>query len=55
MHTPQGAIVITGSSSIRRWHPSMKADLAPLTVIHRGFGGSAMADVLHFVDRLIIP
>ena len=55
MMPPQGAILITGSSSIRRWHPSMKADLAPLTVIPRGFGGSAMADVLHFVDRLVIP
>ena len=32
----------------------MPADLAPLTVIPRGFGGSAMADVLHFVDRVAI-
>ena len=54
MMPPKGAIVITGSSSIRRWS-SMRADLAPLTVIPRGFGGSAMADVLHFVDRIIIP
>ena len=51
---PEGAILVTGSSSIRRWS-SMEADLAPLTVIPRGFGGSAMADVLHYVDRLIIP
>ena len=51
---PEGAIVVTGSSSIRRWD-TMKADLAPLTVIPRGFGGSAMADVLHYVDRLVIP
>ena len=52
--TPEGAIAITGSSSIRRWD-TMKTDLAPLTVIPRGFGGSAMADVLHYVDRLVIP
>ena len=32
----------------------MEADLAPLTVIPRGFGGSRMADVLHYVDRVII-
>ena len=51
---PEGAILVTGSSSIRRWS-SMEADLAPLTVIPRGFGGSAMADVLYFVDRLVIP
>ena len=54
MMPPEGAIVVTGSSSIRRWHPSLKQDLAPLTVIPRGFGGSAMADVLHFVDRVVI-
>ena len=40
---PQGAIVITGSSSIRRWHPTMKQDLAGLTVIPRGFGGAEAA------------
>ena len=51
---PEGAIVITGSSSIRRWHPSMKHDLAPLTVIPRGFGGSTMEDALHFIDRIAI-
>ena len=51
---PEGAILVTGSSSILRWS-SMEADLAPLTVIPRGFGGSAMADVLHYVDRLIMP
>ena len=49
-----GAIVVTGSSSIARWNAAMPADLAPLTVIPRGFGGSAMADVLHFVDRVAI-
>ena len=51
---PEGAIVITGSSSIRRWHNSIVKDLAPLTIIPRGFGGSTMKDVLHFIDRLAI-
>ena len=51
---PPGAIVVTGSSSIARWNDAMPAALAPLTVIPRGFGGSAMADVLHFVDRVVI-
>ena len=46
------AIVITGSSSIRRWHPNIQEDLAPLTIIPRGFGGSTMQDVLHYIDRL---
>jgi lysophospholipase L1-like esterase len=51
---PANAIVITGSSSIRRWHPRMADDLAPLTVIPRGFGGSTMADLLYYLDRLVI-
>ena len=51
---PQGAIVLTGSSSFARWR-TMEADLEPLTVVPRGFGGSTMADVLHYVDRLVKP
>ena len=55
MAPPAGAIVVTGSSSIRRWHPGLKQDLAPLTVIPRGFGGSTMQDVEHFLDRIVLP
>jgi len=51
---PQGAIVLTGSSSFARWR-TMEADLAPLTIVPRGFGGSTMADVLHYIDRLVKP
>jgi len=54
MMPPQDAIVATGSSSIRRWF-QIEEDLAPLTVIPRGFGGSTMADLLHFADRIILP
>ena len=55
MMPPVGAIVVTGSSSIRRWHSTLEQDLAPLTVIPRGFGGSTMQDVEHFLDRLVLP
>ena len=51
---PEGAIVVTGSSSIRRWHPTLKEDLAPLTVIPRGFGGSTMEDALYWIDQVAI-
>ena len=51
---PKGAIVATGSSSMRGWHRRIAADLAPLQVIPRGFGGSNMADVLHFVEELVL-
>lgn len=51
---PKGAIVLTGSSSIARWNDAATAALAPLTVIPRGFGGSVMADALHYIDRVAI-
>jgi len=51
---PHGAIVLTGSSSIARWNNQAKAALAPLTVIPRGFGGSVMHDVLHYLDRVAL-
>ncbi len=51
---PEGAIVLTGSSSIARWNDQAAAALAPLTVIPRGFGGSVMGDVLHYLDRVAL-
>jgi hypothetical protein len=51
---PEGAIVLTGSSSIRRWHDHAAAALAPLTVIPRGFGSSYTHDLLHYIDRVAI-
>ena len=38
--SPKGAIVCTGSSSMRMWHPRIKDDLPGLTLLPRGFGGS---------------
>ncbi len=51
---PEGAIVLTGSSSIARWNDQAAEALAPLTVIPRGFGGSIMHDVLHYLDRVAL-
>lgn len=51
---PEGAIVLTGSSSIARWNNQAADALAPLTVIPRGFGGSVMHDVLHYLDRVAL-
>ena len=51
---PFGAILLPGSSSIRRWHPTIRQDLAPLTIIPRGFGGSNMHDALHYLDRIAL-
>ena len=51
---PEGAIVLTGSSSIARWNSEAAKALAPLTVIPRGFGGSIMHDVVHYLDRVAL-
>jgi lysophospholipase L1-like esterase len=47
-------ILFTGSSSIRVW-PSLKKDFPKHNVLNRGFGGSEMADLVHFADKLIMP
>jgi len=52
---PEGAVLGIGSSSMRGWHSNIDQDLAPLTIIPRGFGGSNINDVLHFMDRIVIP
>ena len=49
---PKGAIVATGSSSMLFWR-GIKEDLAPLTVIPRGFGGSNMRDLRYFLEELV--
>ncbi len=50
-----GAIVCVGSSSLRLWHERMRTDLAPLTLLPRGFGGSTYLDALAYAYRLILP
>lgn len=52
---PEGAILCIGSSSMRMWGPNIQQDLAPLTVIPRGFGGSVINDVVYFADRAVFP
>lgn len=49
-----GGVVFVGSSSIRLWE-TLEEDFAGIPVINRGYGGSEMADALHFADRIILP
>jgi lysophospholipase L1-like esterase len=49
---PTGAILFTGSSSIRMWE-TLAEDFAPLPVINRGFGGSTLPEVMHYSKRII--
>lgn len=49
----QGAVVFTGSSSIRMWE-TLTADFSGMTVINRGFGGSEIVDATHFAERVVL-
>ena len=51
---PQGAILFTGASGIKRW-TTLAEDFPDLKVINRGFGGSQIADSIWFLDRVSIP
>jgi lysophospholipase L1-like esterase len=50
----KGAVVFAGSSTIRFWR-TLADDVAPLSVVQRGFGGAKVNDVIHYMDRLITP
>jgi len=47
-------ILFTGSSSIRLWK-NLSASFPAHNVLNMGFGGSEMADLLYYTDKLIIP
>jgi lysophospholipase L1-like esterase len=48
---PLGGIVFVGSSSIKNWI-DVAADFPGLPVLNRGFGGSTLADVVHYANRI---
>ena len=49
-----GQIVFYGSSSIRFWS-TLAADMAPLPVLNRGFGGAHLSHLIHNAPRIVIP
>jgi lysophospholipase L1-like esterase len=51
---PVGGIVFIGSSSIHNW-TNLAADFPGSPVLNRGFGGSTLADVVYFADRILLP
>ncbi len=48
-----GAILFSGSSSIRLW--DLKQSFPDRNTINQGFGGSEIADSIHFFDRIVVP
>jgi len=49
---PQNGVVFVGSSSIRRW--DLGKSFEAKDYVNRGFGGSQLADSVHFADRLVL-
>ena len=50
---PAGGVLFVGSSSIRLWPTAER--FPRLTVINRGFGGSHISDVHHYLERTVLP
>lgn len=49
---PEKAVLFVGSSSIRLW--KLEESFPDLDAINRGFGGSQLADAVHFAERIVI-
>jgi lysophospholipase L1-like esterase len=48
-------VLFVGSSSIVNWRDSLAADMAPMPVINRGFGGSHIEYVNRWFDQIVAP
>ena len=51
---PSSSILFMGSSYIRLWE-NIRTDLGYQNIIHRGFGGSNLADMAFYVKRIVYP
>jgi hypothetical protein len=47
-------ILFVGSSIFRQWS-ALAEHMAPLPAFNRAFGGSRTAEVLHYMDRIVLP
>ena len=50
----KGGILFIGSSIFRQW-TNVAEQMAPLPVFNRAFGGSQTNDILHYMDRVVLP
>lgn len=50
----KGGVLFYGSSSWRLWK-DIQTDLAPLPILNRGFGGSTIPELIHYIDRMVYP
>jgi lysophospholipase L1-like esterase len=50
----KNSILFIGSSTFTLWK-TLEKDMTPLKVVNRGFGGSRMADMSRYYNRLVLP
>ncbi|MEN6428983.1 MAG: SGNH/GDSL hydrolase family protein [Phycisphaerales bacterium] len=50
---PAEPVLFVGSSSIRMWRTHEA--FPELPVVNRGFGGSHISDVIHYLDQVVLP
>jgi hypothetical protein len=51
---PKDAVLFIGSSIFRQW-TNVKDHMAPLPAFNRAFGGSRTWEILHYMDRIVLP
>lgn len=51
---PRDAVLFVGDSNVRKWE-TLGADMAPISVIRRGFGGAQIAHVTFYIPRIVAP
>lgn len=51
---PPHAVLFVGADDVRQW-TSLAADMSPIPVIQRGFGGAQIAHVTHYATRIVLP
>lgn len=51
---PHDAVLFVGGDDVRLWD-TLAADMAPIPVIARGFGGAQIAHVTHYIPRIVAP
>lgn len=51
---PAGAVLFVGADDVRLW-ATLAADMAPVRVVRRGFGGAQIAHITHYATRIVTP
>ncbi len=51
---PDDAVIFAGSSSIRIWK-NLAEDMAPFSIIQRGYGGAKLSDFAVYAPRIFTP